>query len=404
MSSPKKPCKIPYSKDHYYLSFEGIRLDPNESIDGCGKVAVNVKCFDPIKLIEPDDFAVCFDGQWYPSQHTCVQKKCAPLLDWFSTLVTCTTPKGVEGSCAEPAEPGTKVTFRCAPSRYQLPDGNVQHETVCLKGGRWEKMQHCNIVCGLDLTKNTSVGGNNNSSSKVLNQYFWHAVIFYLKDGEWEQLCVGTVFTSFSVITAHNCFLGDWRDLGPLKVGVGNNSRDYRNYAPSQVYSVEGFSSSWSDPPKIVILLVDRYIAFSDTVGNVCFFRLRNSELDGRNGHIVASTKDDNNFALQSLRWATNGECRSSKELSGNIQADEFCSLSNIHTFSPNDIGAGLVVSSGGLYHFLGLLIASDDRIPVFLNISIGQNAQFMRNTLDSMTRWLIEKKDWFIRRKDDSE
>ncbi|RZF42318.1 hypothetical protein LSTR_LSTR003936 [Laodelphax striatellus] len=122
-------------------SFFGNKYEPKESIEGSGQSIVNVKCYDSNKILQKD-FAVCFDGQWYPSDHTCEQKKCDAIYNTSTELYSCTTPEGVPVSCQQPSLPGTKITIRCD-SKYFTTDNTTIQQKICLGSGEWENWSGC---------------------------------------------------------------------------------------------------------------------------------------------------------------------------------------------------------------------------------------------------------------------
>ncbi|XP_039281897.1 uncharacterized protein LOC120350880 [Nilaparvata lugens] len=264
LSSGKKTCIIPDNTEYHYVTSEGDRLTTGDSIDGNGEFVVSVECFNFRKVIKPTDFAVCFDGKLYPGQHTC-EKQCAPKYDSYSTIFSCTTPKGDEVSCQLPAEPGTKLTIRCAHWRYKSPSIDMLGEKLCLQNGEWEEYKDCAPQCGL-RSENDGLSSHTNKF-KVGH---WRAVIFVYKKKRWTFLCRAAVISNVLVITALTCF-GKFtsKRAFPLKVGVGKYSTNYGDYLSTNIYDVEKIYSSKLQH-SITIVGVDTYIEFSDTVGNIC--------------------------------------------------------------------------------------------------------------------------------------
>ncbi|RZF42307.1 hypothetical protein LSTR_LSTR003925 [Laodelphax striatellus] len=396
MSIPRKACEIPVSSDYYYLSLEGNTLDTKRCYDGSGKFAVRVVCFEDSKMIRPDNFAVCFDGQWYPSKHTCVQKTCAPVYDIYSSLHTCTNRKGVEVNCRLPAEPGTKITIRCAHWRYKFSNNNYNNITVverfCQKSGKWQPLEVCASVCGLISNNDTSFEENGDSSLKQVNKYFWNAVIFGYRDGGWKQLCFGTVITDFLVLTAYDC-IGESIENGTVKVAFGKYFKNYSDYDQDQVYNVLNVGRTPLFP--IIMLAVAEYIEHSNEVGIVCLHK-PDYIIDVEVGHIVTRGKDGSQSVVTL-------QCKPSKrEIEENTFIFLRCPPTNNHTFGPDELGGGLVVFRESRAILTGVLVQFDGRIPIFVKIGEPQIGYYILRHIKKFEEWRKKNdKYWFIRRGD---
>ncbi|RZF42301.1 hypothetical protein LSTR_LSTR003919 [Laodelphax striatellus] len=382
------------------ISFYGKKYDPKESIEGSGQSIVKVKCYDTNKIIK-EDFAVCFAGQWYPSDHTCEQKKCNAIQDIYNELHSCTTPEGVPVSCQQPSLPGTTITVRCVSSRNLTPDERTTQQKICLENGKWEKWNGCQFQCGL-VFNNDSSTDKKDSITNVLYEHPWHAVIYLLKDGQWIQHCVGTLISNFMVVTAHSCLGGGLSELGEMsgvglhiKIAVGKYYRDFSSGEPShvQMFDVHRFYRLNT----IVLLVVGMYIAFSDTVRSICLDD-NMGKLDEEIGHIVAWDKDETGSlarVTKSIKLESNEYCRSLNIQK--IQYDEFCSISKQHEFVPADIGSGLVYQkSDGLFYLRGVISAlfmNDSNfnfpIPIFTSTTDEANRNFIIKWRNGVNKWV---------------
>ncbi|RZF40239.1 hypothetical protein LSTR_LSTR007439 [Laodelphax striatellus] len=386
MSTPRKPCEVTYSKNYFYTSHKGNKYDPKESIEGSGQSIVKVKCYDSNKIIR-EDFAVCFDGQWYPSDHTCEQKKCDAIHDISTEVYSCTSPEGVPVSCQQPSLPGTTITIRCVSSRDLTPDERTTQQKICLENGEWENWTRCHLQCGL-VFNNDSSTEKNNSISNALYEHPWHAVVYLGKYGEWIQYCLGTLISNYIVITAHSCFGGGFDEEAgeiseeiQLKIVFAKYYRDFRRKEPSTplMFSVVKFYRL----NNILLLVVARYIEFSDTVRSVCLDH-RTGKLDEGIGHIVGWGKDE-----------TGGlQARMTKSIK--CESDEFCSLSKQHTFTPGDIGSGLVYQkSDGLFYLRGVFTTFFEnsklnlQSPIFTSTTDETNRNFIMKWSNRINKWV---------------
>ncbi|RZF42317.1 hypothetical protein LSTR_LSTR003935 [Laodelphax striatellus] len=332
MSIPRKACEIPVFDDYYYLSLEGKKLDKERCYDGSGKFAVKVVCFEDSQIILPDNFAVCFDGQWYPSKNTCVLKTCELVYDTYSTRYTCNTPKGVEVNCRLPAEPGTEITIRCAHWRYTFHNSRQNITAIkrfCQKSGEWQTWENCTPPCGLVSNNYTLFEENSNSSLKLVNEFPWSAAIYGYIDDEWKQLCVGTVISLIHVLTASDCVLG--MKPGFLRVAFGKYFKNLSDYNQDRVHVVK---YALNPPPyRLSILIVAEYIEFNDDVGTACLLG-PGEVLDVKLQHFVTRGKDGNQSVITL-------NCQTSKQPRGNISSEDllYCSPTSNHTFGPDELG-----------------------------------------------------------------
>ncbi|XP_022207753.2 uncharacterized protein LOC111064344 [Nilaparvata lugens] len=403
LASAMKPCIIPYNKEYFYFTNEVDRLKTGENINGDGKLVISVKCYSSRKIIKPSDFAVCFDGELYPTRHTCdpVQKKCAPKYDSYATIYSCTTPKGVQVSCELPAEPGTKLTVRCAHWRYKPPDVDMVREKFCQQNGEWEEHEDCSLQCGKLINKDhLNVTNNNSDASSLLfpiSSVPWHATILVYLNSKWYFVCPATMISNVLVITAFSCFEKiSWKIL-PLKISVGHNQQ-YQSltemYDVGQVYLSEERLS-------IALVGVREYIEFSDTVGSICVGDILS--LDTRLGRMLFWNKDSKS---QTLSY---NECQSLKGINRVVGSNFFCNHLDNFTFSPVIIGLGLYLhdQNTNVTNLEAVLVdrSSDGEFGVYADVREEANRNFITIKTQEFGQWLLKNYNgWWRRRLKDKQ
>ncbi|XP_039281806.1 contactin-4 isoform X2 [Nilaparvata lugens] len=198
-SKALKSCKVPDNKSTQYKS------TPCEQHNYCGLVSgkivagngtmVTLKCADSyMPRNENVDFIVCYDGVWYPKQHTCL--KACKALNYKSIDANCTY-KGEPVACNRNIRIGTQVQWKCK-SGYET--GHSNRNNTCLKSGSWKSpISECyRVTCdGLKLKTieaNCSHGGEPvdcRSHVKIGTQLQWKCKPGFLsKNSNRHNICL----------------------------------------------------------------------------------------------------------------------------------------------------------------------------------------------------------------------
>ncbi|XP_022187246.2 uncharacterized protein LOC111046069 [Nilaparvata lugens] len=395
-------CTIPESKEYYYTSFDGTKrfLPKTDKIDGNGQQAVRVKCFESSKQSKASDVVVCFNGEWFPSDHGCVTRSCDPVANTTSTNYTCTTAEGRDIACDTPVPINSKITIHCSHWRYMNPNPKNTSK-LCLEDGRWEKWDTCILECGGTLVKPLD-----DLSEIALYQNPWHVIIYRLEDSKWTEKCVGTILNNYMIITAHICFDFMSFEAKSAKVAVGQYYRDFETaQSLSRIYDVVlspvMFSPLYEMSP-LVIIMTETYIHYTDTVVNACFNFKPVGEIDRllwKNPieWRIAILRKDSGSTLketENMLVASNSECLSkyADQLKGKrLRSDQFCAVfKSQRQFNTTDIGAGLmslVISRGKSKRFYlrGILDGSseDGGVLTFTDIWSMDNQIFLHSAIN---------------------
>ncbi|RZF34380.1 hypothetical protein LSTR_LSTR008919 [Laodelphax striatellus] len=135
---PVKNCRVPDSRGTLYSlqstcsHQDYCTLEPGQEVFGNGSL-VSLKCFYTYMLREEQlDFVVCYDGAWYPKDHSCL-KMCRAR--HYKTINLTCFYKGKPVACNNNYRIGTMVTRSCKPGYRTDTENEPNH---CLKNGKWQ--------------------------------------------------------------------------------------------------------------------------------------------------------------------------------------------------------------------------------------------------------------------------
>ncbi|XP_022191301.2 uncharacterized protein LOC111049520 [Nilaparvata lugens] len=383
-----KSCRIPDSDERYYLSFDGTRrLHPRDRIGGNGQEAVRVRCFDLTQESKAPDLVICFDGEWYPSDHRCLVKTCSPVHNTATTVFTCTTPNGVNVACNQPVPVNTEITIQCPYAGYFTNPSGENNRKLCLDG-EWENLYMCQHQCGLVIDK-PPTKGKAEKFEEALYHNPWHVVIYHFKDKKWSQKCVGTILSKYVIITTESCLnpIDDKATANPLKsfkVAVGQYYKDYKTAQTlSRIYDIGRIFLS--KKPGIALITTKTDIEFNDIVRDVCLPDTWYPEMQTNLQMAILKENFNTGYTFKDTRFLipfSNAELRNEYHETGKCTAI----FENGGKFNATDIGAGLVAlvalpNKRYHYYLTGVLVNSTENYLLFIDVLDEEHQRFI-NTI----------------------
>lgn len=318
------------------------------------------------------------EGGWAGAFPTCSRASCPALVDLSREFECKLDERKVD--CDQAMAPGTKALVKCN-DFYTNQKELSYFTTVCGSDGKWsQQVTSCIPKCGEPNPEGVTFVSFGTEAK--YGEFPWHAGIYRLIDGSYQQVCGGSIISERVIVTAAHCF---WNtaitgpfDFKDFKVAVGKFYRDWNNKEERHVQipdidiivlheRFKGVITNWANDIALIRLKVS--LQMNVAVRPICMDYNKENEkklfLPGKSGIVMGwgiteKQSQSEKIHKATLPYVSFTDCE--KEVPPSFLAfltnDRFCAgYKNGTSVCPGDSGGGFATEfRDGKWYLMGLV------------------------------------------------